>query len=154
MQIELAKLLGGATLGAALGIVGSIYGKAEPGWTVVIVAGFLAAISLAAFIYARKLEEEARRNTLERDAYEECRGTCGTLVPRGFLWRLPPNIERGGFPVCFTCFIRTIGRPPHPRMGDHFAYRTIREELAWVKAIDRAGKSLGIDVKSTLNPSP
>lgn len=149
MQIELAKLLGSATLGATLGIVGSIYGRAEPGWSVVIVAGFLATIALATFIYAARA---GRQGALE--TYEECPGGCTHQVPKGFLWRLPQNADRGGVPVCFTCFIRSTGRPPHPRAGDHFAYRTSREERAWVKAVDRAGKSLGIDVKSILDPSP
>src|ERR1035437_2813527 len=130
--VSLCKWLGGIMIGMLVGLVIALFG----------------------FIYARKLDEAARRELLERNALEECRGTCGTMVPKGFLWRLPQNMACGGHPVCYTCFIRTIGRPPHPRSGDHFAYRTAHEERAWVKAVDRAGRSVGVDVKATFAPPP
>jgi hypothetical protein len=123
MQGELAKLLGSATLGACLGIVGSIYGKTEPGWAAMTVVGILAAISVFGLIYSGRL---GRSDFL--DSYEDCQGNCKGKLQRRRLWRLPHDLhKRKGLPVCPSCFKEETGRPVNP-FEDRLAYARKGEE--------------------------
>ena len=120
---ELAKVLGSATLGAALGIVGAIYGKTEPGWAAVIVVGFLVLVSAFGLISSARI---GRRDFL--DTYEDCQGECKGKLPRRQLWRLPDDIrKKKGLPVCRSCFMDHAGRSINP-FWDRLAYAKKGEE--------------------------
>jgi hypothetical protein len=125
---ELAKLLGSATLGAALGIVGSIYGKTEPGWAAVIVVGFLVLLSTFGLIYSARM---GRRDYL--DSYEDCHGNCNGRLPRRQMWRLPDDLhKKKGLPVCRSCFMEETRRSINP-FWDRLAYAKKGEEDANTK---------------------
>lgn len=120
---ELARLLGSATLGAALGIICAVYGKTDPGWAAVIVVSGLVAITAFSLIYYARME----RHTF-LDSYEECRGDCRGQLRRRQLWRLPPDLhEKKGLPVCSSCFREKTGRTPNP-FEDKLAYAKKGEE--------------------------
>jgi hypothetical protein len=123
-MLELARLLGGATLGAALGFVGAIYAKAEPGASSVIVVFFLAVVSAVCLIYVARV---SRREFL--DDYEDCQGDCKGKVQRRQMWRLPDVLpKKKGLAVCRSCFRQEMGGRSINPFKDSLAYAKKGEE--------------------------
>ena len=123
MHVEVARALGGALLGACLGVLGAVYGKTEPGWITVTVVGFLALLSAISLIYSVRVN---RNDFL--DSFEDCQGDCKGKIQRRRLWRLPDALpKRKGLPVCKSCFMKEMQRAPNP-WGDKLAYAKKGEE--------------------------